>query len=548
MKINFENHHSFSKYFSELKLLLTSHLAFFLKGAILLLLFFPCISFGSSSSMSITDFGAKGDGLTLNTKSIQSAIDACAQSGGGIVTIPAGRFISGTIFLKSNITLNLEPGAVLQGSKNINDYPVSVPKIRSYTDSYTNKSLIYGEDLEYIGITGHGVIDGNGASFKVSNELFKSNLSESYKARPYIIRLINCKNVLIRDISLINSPMWVQHYLACKKVTIDGISVNSRVNHNNDGIDIDGCEQFRISNCDIFSGDDGIVIKSTLDKVCKNIAVTNCTVSSKCSAIKLGTESNGGFKNVSVSNCTVYDTGLAGIAVEMVDGGVLENISVSGITMDNVNTAIFVRLANRGRVFKEDMAKPGMGSLSNVIISNVQGTNVSKLGCSITGLPSYPVKDLTLRDINLTFKGGGTADLIRRNIEEFPEKYPECTMFGTLPAYGFYCRHVAGLTMENIGLSYESIDYRPAIYLSDVSNSQLSRIKSSCEAEAGSILFIDNSQNLVVKDCNEATNVEALSNVMNGSKNISFIHNQTINKKNIYRSDSTIKKADIIVQ
>lgn len=548
MKLNFEKHHHFSRYLKGLKSIFTRSTTALkvIVYSFILVLAVPCSSF--AASISIIDYGAKGDGITLNTKSIQSAIDACAKAGGGVVVFPAGRYVSGTIFMKSRVSLNMEPGAVLEGSKNINDYPVSVPKIRSYTDNYTNKSLIYGEDLEYTGISGQGIIDGNGASFTVSNELFKSNLFDSYKARPYVIRLINCKNVLIRDISILNSPMWVQHYLACKNVTIDGVSVNSRVNHNNDGIDIDACEQVRISNCDIVSGDDGIVIKSTLDKVCKNVTVTNCTVSSNCSAIKLGTESNGGYQNISVNNCTVYDTRLAGIALEMVDGGPLENVSISGINMTNVNTAIFVRLANRGRIFKENMSKPGMGSLSNVIISNIQAKGVGKLGCSITGLPSYPVRYITLRDINLTYKGGGTVDLIRRNIEEFPEKYPECTMFGSLPAYGFYCRHIMGLTMENIILSYESIDYRPAIYLNDVSDSQLSGIKASCEAEAGSILYIDNSQNLLIRDCNETKNIEAFSTLMNGSKNIGFIHNQTINKNNIYRSDSTIKKAGIIVQ
>ena len=162
-----------------------------------------------------------------------------------------------------------------------------------------------------------------------------------YKSRPYLIRMINCRNILLRDVTIMNSPMWVQHYLKCEDVNIDGIKVDSRVNHNNDGIDIDGCQRVRISNCDIVSGDDAIVLKSTLDIPCKNITITNCVLSSDCNAFKLGTETNGGFQNIVFSNCTIYDTPLAGITLQMVDGGTLERVSVSNITMNNVGDRNF---------------------------------------------------------------------------------------------------------------------------------------------------------------------------------------------------------------
>ena len=314
-----------------------------------------------ATSFNILDFGAVNDGKTINTIAIQKAIDVCASKGGGTVYFPAGKYISGTLFLKSHITLNLGPGAILEGSNNLNDYPVTISQIRSYTDNYTDKSLIYGEGLEYIGITGHGIIDGNGESFQVSDDLVKKSLSDSYKARPYIIRIINCKNVIVKEITLKNSPMWVQHYMYCQNVLIEGITVNSRVNHNNDGIDIDACDNVRISDCNITSGDDAIVIKSTLDKPCKNINITNSTLSSNCNAFKLGTESNGDFQNINLSNCTIYDTRLAGIALEMVDGGSLNNVSVSDVNMDNVGCAVFIRLGNRARPFKADMEKPGNG-------------------------------------------------------------------------------------------------------------------------------------------------------------------------------------------
>jgi hypothetical protein len=291
------------------------------RRAIILCLLFACSvnTEASPKVFNILNYKAKGDGVTINTRSIQAAIDACSKSGGGTVLFPAGRYVSGTIYLKSHVTLYLEAGAVLEGSKNLKDYPVTISKVRSYTDNYTDKSLIYAEDLESISITGKGMIDGNGAWFKVENmenseELRKKDDFAFYKYRPYLIRIINCKNILVRDITLLNSPMWVQHYLLCEDVNIDGIKVNSRVNHNNDGIDIDGCQRVRISNCDIISGDDAVVLKSTLAQPCKNVTITNCTLSSNCNAFKMGTETNGGFENVVVSNCTIYDTHLAGTA------------------------------------------------------------------------------------------------------------------------------------------------------------------------------------------------------------------------------------------
>jgi hypothetical protein len=519
------------------------------KSIILLLLFCFCF-YGSGQivTYNVLNYGAVNDGKTITTIPIQKAIDDCALKGGGTVYFPAGKYLSGTLFMKSFVTLYLESGAILEGSKNLNDYPVTVSKIRSYTDNYTNKSLIYGEDLQYIAITGQGIIDGNGASFQVSDELIKRSLSDSYKVRPYMIRIINCKNISVKDISLINSPMWVQHYMACKDVNIDGIHVSSQVNHNNDGIDIDACENVRISNCDIISGDDAIVIKSTLDKPCKNITITNCVLSTNCNAFKLGTESNGGFQNISLSNCTIYDTRLAGIALEMVDGGSLDNVSVSGINMDNVGCPIFIRLGNRARPFKENMEKPGMGRLFNVIISDVQATNIGKTGCSITGLPSYPAGNITLNNIRLNFKGGGTEDLTKRKIEEFPDKYPEFGMFGLLPSYGFYCRHINNLTMENIDLSYELPDARPAICLNDISDSKISDLKAFYEERTESLIVIDNSRNIIIRDCNTFKKPGVLASIKNGSYGIGFINNNLFNADEIYKTDGSIERSGILVK
>ena len=405
----------------------------------------------------VRDFGAVGDGVALNTQAIQKAIDACAEAGGGAVWIGRGRYLSGALRLKSHVTLHIDAGAVLLGSTRLDDYPSIVPARRSYTDNYTERSLLYAENVEHIALTGLGAIDGQGAAFK-----------GPYKVRPYMIRVIDCRHVAVRDLTIRDSPMWVQHYLACDHVTIDGITVHSLVNANNDGIDIDSCDYVRISDCDVRSGDDAIVLKSTTERPCRHVAITNCVLSSDCNALKLGTESNGGFQNITISNCAIYDTRLAGIALELVDGGRFERVTVSNIVMDNVRGGLFIRLGNRARPFRDDMDKPGMGSMRDVVIANVQATGLDRTGCSITGLPDFPVENVTLENIRLAFAGGGAADEAQRPVEEFPEKYPEYKMFGTLPAYGFFVRHARNVNFRDIELRFEKPDARPAVVCEDV--------------------------------------------------------------------------------
>ena len=196
----------------------------------------------------------------------------------------------------------------------------------------------------------------------------------------------------------------------------------------------------RIANCDIRSGDDAIVLKSSLDRPCRNVVITNCTISSRCSAFKLGSETNGGFENIVLSSCAIYDTGNSGIALELVDGGTLERVSVSNVTMHNTRNAIFIRLGNRARPFKEGAPKPGMGRLRHVRISNVQAIGADPVGCCITGLPDHPVEDIALDNVSIQFAGGGKPKFAHRDVPELEKEYPEYWIFGRLPAYGFFCR------------------------------------------------------------------------------------------------------------
>ena len=450
----------------------------------------PAKRAASQSSFHVRDYGAVGDGARLDTKPIQETIDACARSGGGTVFFSAGTYLSGTIVLKSHITLELDSGAVLLGSTKLDDYPAHVPALRSYTDVYVDKSLIYAEKLENIGICGRGRIDGQGAAFP-----------GPYMVRPYIMRFIECRDICVSDISILNSPMWVQHYLACDEVNIRGISVHSKVNRNNDGIDIDACRRVRISDCEIVSGDDAIVLKATCDRPCQDVVITNCVLNTNCNALKLGTESNGGFENIVISNCSIYDTRLAGIAIEMVDGGNLERVTISNIAMNGIGAPIFIRLGDRGRPFVTGGPRAGMGSLRDVTISNIEAINAHNTGCAIAGLPGHAIENVTLENIRLSFVGGGKLADARRDIPENPEKYPEFHMFGMLPAYGFYCRHVHNLALRNIQTRFAQGDERPALICDDVEELELAGSKLACASEAEPAIHLSNVNNALLHGC-----------------------------------------------
>jgi len=367
---------------------------------------------GAEKLYDVRDYGAKGDSKTLCTAAIQKAIDECANAGGGVVYFPPGKFLSGTVYMRSAVTLQLDAGSTLLGSADLKNYPQTVSGFKSYTDNYTDKSLIYGENLERIAIIGGGIIDGQGGSFK-----------GPYKQRPYMIRFIQCRGVVVKDVTIRNSPMWVQHYLACDDVHISGITVRSLVNANNDGINIDSCHSVIISDCNIGSGDDAIVLKSTSARPCKNVVVSNCALSSRCNALKMGTESNGGFENIVITGCSIYDTRLAGVALEIVDGGVMDRVVVSNITMNKIGAPIFLRLGNRARLFKKDMGKPGIGIMRNITISNIEATGANATGCAISGLPEAKIENVTFSNIRLSFVGGGTKEDADRSVPEKAEDY-----------------------------------------------------------------------------------------------------------------------------
>lgn len=419
-------------------------------------LFLPAAVLARKAAVwNVTAHGATGDGSRLETAALQSAIDACAAAGGGTVVFPSGRYLTGALVLRSNITLHLAPGAVLLASPKLAHFPEMRSSLRSYVDNYTQRSLLFGDNLENVAIEGGGAIDGQGASFP-----------GPYLVRPFLVRILRSRNVRVSGITFRDSPMWVQHYLHCEGVLIHGVTVTSNVNRNNDGIDIDSCERVRISDCDINSGDDAIVLKSTTPRRTKNVTISNCVLRSHCNALKLGTESNGGFENIAISNCAIYDTRLAGIALETVDGGALEQVAISGILMDGVGAPVFMRLGDRGRPHEPGAPRPPAGVLRNVILRDIQAMRAGPTGCAIAGIPGHPLDHITLDNIRLEFASPGKPQYTR--VPEFAEKYPEHGMFGALPAHGFYCRHVRDLHLRNVTAVPAKGEQRPALVVDDV--------------------------------------------------------------------------------
>jgi polygalacturonase len=442
------------------------------------------------AALDVCQFGAKGDGKTLCTAAIQKAIDRCAGGGGGTVHLPPGRYLSGTIFLRSGVTLHLADAATLLGSTDLSHYPETVPKFRSYTDNYTNKSLIYGEGLERVAITGGGTIDGQGRAFR-----------GPYKRRPYVLRLVSCRHVRVCGVTFRSSPMWMQHYLACDDVRVSGVTVRSLVNANNDGLNIDCCHRVCVSDCNIHSGDDAIVLKSTADRPCKDVVVTNCVLRSRCNALKLGTESNGGFENIVLTGCAIYDTRLAGVALEIVDGGTMDRVVVANLVMRNVGAPVFLRLGDRARPFTDGTKRPPVGRLRNVTISNIQASGAGRTGCAISGLPDHPIENLTLSDLRLSFVGDGAREEAARAIPEKRASYPEFSMFGRLPAYGLFCRHVKGLTLRNVRLETARIDLRHAVVLDDASDVRIDSLDAAAAAGAAPMIRLTQVRGALIRGC-----------------------------------------------
>ena len=522
--------------------------------------------------------GATGDGQTLDTAAINRAIDAASAAGGGTVRFPAGTYLSFSIRLKSNLTLHLDAGATLLAatpSAELGGYDSPEPnewgdrlQYQDFGHSHWHNSLIWGENLENVSITGPGRIDGtkglvrnagfgggggrggrggpgggpNGTLPPGSAPATPPTSPPSDPAPPArpsgptvgnkAIALKNFRNVTLRDFSILLGGHFALLATGVDQLTLDNLKVDT----NRDGFDIDACRHVRISNCSVNAPhDDAIVLKSSYAlgeaRPCEDVTITNCSVTGfdagsfldgtyrrtmerapdrdgPTGRIKFGTESNGGFKNITISNCTFERS--RGLALETVDGGVIEDIAITNLTMrDIVNAPIFLRIGNRAR----GPEGTPVGAIRRVTISHIVVSNADpRYPSLIAGLPGHPIEDITLSDISITHRGGMTLEQVAQQPAELvnsfflrgpgltgprdafapPENekgYPEPSMFGLLPAHGLYVRHAKNLRVRDFTVTFAAPDTRPAVVLDDVAGATFDRVKISRAPGAASFVL-----------------------------------------------------------
>jgi len=462
--------------------------------AFVFIFFFSGFSCFGESVFNVCSFGAKGDGKTLNTVAFQKAIDTCSQKGGGKVLVPAGTYLIGCVELRDHVNLHLAKDSILLGSPDPKDYSIKTPAFKSRTSGlYVNKSLIYAEGVKNAALTGLGTINGNGDAPAFRKVRPQNN-------RPYLARFVACENLLLKEVSMINSANWTCHLLGCDGVKVLNVKMQAKVRANRDGLDIDSCRNVLVQKCVIATPDDGIVLKSTSDQPCSNILIEECDVSSHASAIKMGTESNGGYQNVTIRNCKIHDVGISGLAMMVVDGGVMTNLHISNIQMTRVTVPIFVRLGKRSRPVCPGDPVPGVGTAQDIHFSNITITDAS-YPCSITGLHEKRIENISFKNISIQFKSTPKGRPYLYNKVPFMEqKYPGGKLYGArIPAAGFYIRNVNDLKMEHISIQWGQPCNRIPFVLDRVKNAQISNISIKNSAELNSIFYLRNTSNIQIE-------------------------------------------------
>jgi polygalacturonase len=458
----------------------------------------------------VTAFGARGDGKTLDTAAINAAIAAAAAAGGGTVRFPPGRYASYSIHLQSDVGLYLEHGATLIAAEGTS-YDAAEPNqpwesYQDYGHNHWHNSLIWGEGLHDVSITGPGRIWGKGLSCGEGPPPRAETPGVANKA----IALKNCRNVLLRDFSVLHGGHFAVLATGVDNLTVDNLQIDT----NRDGIDIDCCRNVRITQCSVNSPwDDAIVLKSSyalgFARPTEMVTISDCFVAGDYEEgslldgtfrridparkldvevrhqgrIKFGTESNGGFKNVTVSNC-VFEA-CHGLALESEDGALLEDVTITNLTMRDIyESPIFVRLGSRMR----GPAGVAVGAIRRVLISNVVCSGANSSICSIiTGIPGHKIEDVRLNNIFIEHEGGGARAQAELHVEEKETAYPDPHMFGPMPAHGFFLRHVRGIEIEGVKIVAANPDERPAFVLEDVEAAGFTRMQ--LPAAAGVPLF-----------------------------------------------------------
>ncbi len=445
-------------------------------------------------------FGAMGDGRTLDSDAINRAILAADAAGGGTVSFPPGTYLSASIRLKSNITLYLEAGSTIEAaSETIATFDPPEPNewgdkfhYQDFGHNHWQNSLIWGIGLQNVAILGPGLIHGKGLDNGFNRFADEAKGEKRYHVNPSgsgnkAIALRDCRNVILRDFSILHGGWFAILATGVDNLTIDNLKLDT----NRDGMDIDACQNVRVTRCSVNSPwDDGICLKASYGlgtiRHCDNITISDCLLAGSfdegtlldatfkrsdpayksyhTGRIKLGTESNGDFKNIAITNC-VFD-GSRGIAIESVDGSHIEDVVISNITMRHVaNSPVFIRLGRRLR----GPENTPVGTIRRISVNNLVASDAEwTLGSVISGLPGHPIEDIRFSNIRIVQQGGGPRELAGRVPPEEEKSYPEPGMFGSMPSYGWFFRHVTGLEMHDVKLDYATPEARPALVLDDV--------------------------------------------------------------------------------
>ena len=443
-----------------------------MKKLIITMLLIPgLVSIVYSTDFRVEDFGAVGDGKTMDTESIQKAINAATENGGGRVILTSGKtYHTGTIYLKSNVTFVVENGSVLRASKDMADYAADTYRTRYKMEKHMNQCLIYAQDANNITIEGYGTIDGNG--FK---EYFNSTTG-----RPMLMRFLRCNDFHVSNLTIINPASWTTDWIFSDNITVTGIKVVAQAHHNGAALCFDGCTNVRVTNCDFDTSDDAIAITSShKDKPCVNMTFSNCNFTGIWSAMRIGLLSLGDFESITVTNCTFTNITDAGFKIQMNEGAEMKNMVFSNIVMKNVPRPIFMTFCQqKASVDAPDEMFPMKAmhhfNFNNMIIDNRElDKNAAFL---ITGMPGNYITDIQLSDIQIVSPGGGTEeDAAKTDINEYTLEvldgwWPEFIGVGTLPASSMYIRHVDYLYMNNIQIKTITDEARPPIFLDDVPN------------------------------------------------------------------------------
>jgi polygalacturonase len=403
------------------------------------------------------NFGATGNGTTKDTAAIQAAINVCPP--GGFVWLHNGTFLSGTIFLTNSMTFYIDPTATLLGSGSSSDYPILNPPANNSQQGNCDMALVYAQSCTNVAIDGGGTINGNG----------RNNFTSGAEAtRPLAVWTALCNQVNIRNINIVDAACWTLVNMQSDFLTISNVNVNDDgLNGNRDGCDVVDCWHVIVANCTIDSGDDSICLKSGNSRGVNDVMVKNCTITkSQSNGLKFGTASTGAFSNITFQDCTVLNTSHSAMAVESVDGGAISDVTFQGINFSGCQNAIFIVLGSRD-------AGVSPGSVNGITFRNITGSNMTDTrGCPISGCftngVDYKISNLLFDNVNISFAGG--LGSVPSAPPEYAGQYPENTMWGNLPAYGYYIRHAANVTFTNCFTSAASVDFRPWLATNDVLN------------------------------------------------------------------------------